>query len=61
MPIIAFVLMGIGALGILISIVAFLYGLVNWEDEPPFGRTIVGSFIIGQAFFNAGIVFWLLA
>ena len=59
MPTIALVLMGIGAVGILISIVAFLYGLVNWEEEPPFERTVIGSFIIGQAIFNAGVVYWV--
>jgi len=46
MPILALVLMCIGAVGILVSIVAFLYGLVNWEEEWPFARVIIGSFII---------------
>ena len=60
MPTTTLVLMVIGSLGILVSIVTFLYGLVNWEEESAFDRTAVGSFIIGQALFNAGIVYWLL-
>ena len=60
MPTIALVLMGIGGIGIIMSVVAFLYGLVNLEEEWPFDRFIIGSFIIGQAFFNAGIAYWLL-
>ena len=60
MPTIALVLMGIGAVGILISIVTFLYALANLEAESPFDRATIGSFLIGQAFFNAGIAYWLL-
>ncbi len=41
MPTVALILMVIGAVGILVSIVAFLYGLVNWEQESPFDRVII--------------------
>ena len=60
MPTVALFLMGIGAFGILISIVSFLYALANREVESPFDRATIGSFLIGQVFFNAGIVYWLL-
>ena len=59
MPTLTFVLMCIGGLGILISVVAFLYGIA--QEEYPFDRLVIGSFIIGQVFINAGIIFWLLA
>jgi len=60
MPIIALILMGIGGLGILISIVTFLYAFARLEVESPVDRVTIGSFLIGQAFFNAGIIYWLL-
>ena len=60
MPIVALILMGIGGLGILISIVTYLYAFARLEVESPFDRATIGSFLIGQAFFNAGIVYWLL-
>ena len=58
MPTVTLVLMFIGALGILISLVAFLYGLTG--EEPPFDRLVIGTFIIGQVLVNVGIVYWLL-
>jgi len=61
MPTISLVLMAIGGIGIICSVVAFLYGLLALEEEWPFDRFIIGSLIIGQAIFNAGIVYWLLA
>ena len=60
MPTITLVLMGIGAVGILISIVSFLYALAYRDVESPFDRVTIGSFLIGQTFFNAGIIYWLL-
>ncbi len=59
MPTLTLVLMLIGALGILISVVAFLYGLA--QDESPFDRLVIGSFISGQVLLDAGIIYWLLA
>ncbi len=61
MPTIALVLMSIGGAGIVISFVAFLYALAYRDVESPFDRLTIGSFLIGQAFFNAGIIYWLLA
>ena len=59
MPALTFVLMCIGGLGILISVVTYLYGIA--QEEYPYVRLVVGSFIIGQLLINAGLVYWLLA
>ena len=58
MPITALVLMGIGAAGILTSVILF-FSLAAWED-PLLERRMMGSLIIGQFLFNVGIAYWLV-
>ena len=59
MPTIALVLIGIGALGFLVSLVIHLFGSFDWA-ESPFVGPVLWSFMIGQAFINAGIIYWLI-
>ena len=60
MPTVTLFLMGTGAVGIIVSIVSFLYALAYRDVESPFDRLTIGSFLIGQTLFNAGIIYWLL-